>query len=181
MADFGKIDWRVLQRYTSSQGIKDFDLFLDSLPINVGYNALIAAGMVWVIAGAAVLFASMQVEKVTSLRAEMIKVEALQPPIPQLVYSPVSQQEIETLGKKINETYPGINVSQSGEGRAIVSAQETGYFPQFMAAISTLENGGKNWRITLDEMCMGRDCVGSKLSATLKVEFARISEPKKTE
>ena len=181
MKDLGKIDWRVVQRYTSPQAVKDFDAFLDALPINVGYNALIAAGLAWIIAGAAVLFTSIEVDRVTNLRAEMMKVEALQPPIPQLKYFPVGKASIDALGKKIAETYKGITVISAGDGKATVSATDTDYFAQFMAAVNTLQNGGRNWRTSIETFCVGRDCKTSKLVATLKIELAKISDPPKPE
>ena len=157
--------------------MKDFDRFLDELPVNVGYNALIAAGMAWVIAGVAVLFTSMEVDKVSHLRADMLKVEALQPPIPVLKYSPVSKLDIENLGKKIEETYAGIHIVVSGEGGAIISATDTDYFPQFMAAVNTFENGARNWKVDIASFCVGRDCVGSKLSASLTIKSVRVDDP----
>ncbi len=56
MSGFGSIDWNMVKRLTSPQGAKDFDKFLDAMPVNVGYNALIAAGIAWVMAGCAVFF-----------------------------------------------------------------------------------------------------------------------------
>lgn len=177
MKNLGKLDWRTLQRYTSPQAVKDFDAFLDSLPVNAGYNALIAAGIAWIIAGAAVVFTSMQVDRVSTLRTELMKVEALQPPIPQLLYIPVPKDQLDTLGKKIVATYPGVAVTAESDGKAKVSATDTDYFPQFMAAVSTLQNGGANWRVLMDDFCVGRDCTGQSLSTTLKIEIARIGEP----
>lgn len=177
MKDLSKIDWRVLQRYTNAQGLKDFDRFLDSMPVNAGYNALIAAGIAWALAGAAVLFTSMEVEKVTKIRAEMMKVESLQPPIPVLKYVPVPKAALVSLGSKIEATYSGVKVLASGDGSATLSAADTDYFPQFLAAVSTLQSGGKNWKTGISSLCVGRDCKGSKVSATIKVESVRVDIP----
>lgn len=177
MKNFGKIDWRTLQRYTNAQGVKDFDKFLDALPLNVGYNALIAAGIAWALAGASVLFTSMEVEKVSKLRAEILKVETLQPPIPVLKYTPVPKSNLDKLSKKIEETYKGVSVLVGGDGIVTLSAVDTDFWPQFLAAISTLQNGGKNWKVAMNSMCVGQECTGSKLSAALKVETVRVDIP----
>lgn len=177
MIDFKNIDWRSLQRLTNPQAMKDFDAFLDSLPLNVGYNALIAAGIAWVLAGGSVLFTSMEVEKVSKLRSELLKIEALQPPIPVLKYTPVSKAAIEALALKIEATYPGIKTLAEGEGKVLVTGSDTDYFPQFLAAISTLQNGGKNWKVKVDSMCIGRDCKTAKLTASLLIDSVRVDIP----
>jgi hypothetical protein len=172
----GSIDWTALKRYASAQGIKDFDAFLDALPLNVGYNALIAAGIAWLLAGTAVFFTAMQVESVSKIRTELAKIEALKPPVPVLQYSPVPEAQLVDFQKKISATYKGI-VFTGTASALTVSAPDTDYFPQFIAALNTLQNGGRNWRAGISTMCVGRDCVNSKMSAVVKVEFARIGEP----
>lgn len=177
MKNLGKIDWRAMQRYTNSQSVKDFDKFLDALPLNVGYNALIAAGIAWALAGASVLFTSMEIEKVSKLRAEILKVETLQPPIPVLKYTPVPKASLDKLVKKIEETYKGVSLIVGGDGIVTLSATDTDFWPQYLAAISTLKNGGKNWKVTMNTMCVGQECTGSKLATSLKIEAVRVDIP----
>jgi hypothetical protein len=178
LKSFADIDWTVLKRLTTTQGVKDFDVFLDALPLNVGYNALIAAGMTWLIAGTAVFFTSMQIDNVSHLRAELAKVGALKPPIPIIKYDVVPDAAVQALEKKINETYKGVNFAGT-PGSLTVSAQDTDYFPQFLAAINTIQNGGRNWRVTISSLCAGNDCPTSKLSAVLKIETARVGDAPK--
>jgi hypothetical protein len=146
----------------------------------VGYNALIAAGIAWLLAGTAVFFTSMQIGSVSQLRTELAKVGALKPPIPVIKYEPVPEASLTGLEKKILETYKGVNFVGSGASLTL-SAADTDYFPQFLAAIGTLENGGRNWKVSIDSMCVGNDCTGSKLAAVLKVEVARVGEAPKEE
>lgn len=173
-----KLNWKSWKHYASPQGIKDFDKFLDSVPSNVGYNALIAVGLAWLIAGASALFTTMELEKVTKMHAELMQVQALQPPIPELNYIPVSANVLKPFAKKIEDTYKGVGVSISGDGAATVSAPDTDYFPQFLAAISYLQRGGKNWKVKISTLCVGRGCQTQKLTATLAIETLRIGEPK---
>ena len=177
MKGFDNINMRTFQRYTSPQAIKDFDKFMDDMPTNVGYNALIAAGMAWLIAGAAVVFTSIEIGKVTSLRTEMMKIETLQPSIPVLKYTPVGKTEIDNLGKKIEETYVGIKIISTSEGEATISASDTDNWPQFIGAVNTMGNGAKNWKTKFTSLCVGRDCTGSKLSAVVKIDYVRIDQP----
>lgn len=176
--DLNKINWAgVVQKYTSPHAIKDFDLFLDALPVRVGYNALIATGLVWALGAAAIWFTSKETEKVSQLHTSLMEVEALRPPVPVLQYVPVSADTLQPLAKKIMETYKGINLSATTAGAVTVSASDTDYFPQFLAAISYLQRGGKNWKVQINSLCVGRDCVSSKLDAKLKVEIVRFGEP----
>ena len=80
--NFGKIDLATVKKYANPASIKDFDRFLDELPMNVGYNALISAGVALLLGVASVLFASMETEKVSKLHASLMEVQALQPPVP---------------------------------------------------------------------------------------------------
>ncbi|MCK5556711.1 MAG: hypothetical protein KAI76_10790, partial [Alphaproteobacteria bacterium] len=70
--NLGKIDWSAFRKYTSPQAIKDLDSFLDAIPLNVGYNALIAAGLAWVLGAGAVFFTSMETEKVSKLHGNLM-------------------------------------------------------------------------------------------------------------
>jgi hypothetical protein len=170
---FADIDWNVVRRYTSPQGVKDIDAFLDALPLNAGYNTLIAAGITWMIAGAAVVYTSVQMDSVSHLRAELAKVSALKPPIPVIKYDPVPETSLKEIQEKIKLTYKGIAFAGTARNLTL-SATDTDYFPQFIAAIHTLQNGGKNWHVTITSMCAGIECSGSKLSAILKVEVASV-------
>ena len=178
MAGSFNIDWNALKRYTSPQAFKDFNTLLDALPLNVGYNALIAAGMAWLIAGTTVFFTATEIDKVSSLRTELAKVEALKPPVPVIQYTSVATDVLKPLEKKISETYKGVAFVDSSGG-ATLSATDTDYFPQFLAALGFLQNGGRNWRVSIDSMCVGRDCPTSKLMAVLKVDTAKVVEPPK--
>lgn len=174
MSGFNNFDWNQLKRYANAQAVKDLDKFLDAMPVTVGYNALVAAGMAWLIAGIAVFFTAMEVDHVSNLRAELAKVEALKPPIPVVTYTSVPPATLEALQNKLKATYRGIAFAGSSSS-VTVSASDTDYFPQFLAAVNFLQNGGKNWRVSINSLCIGRDCKGSKLAANLKIEAAKVN------
>lgn len=170
-----------LQRYANAQAVKDFDKFLDALPVNVGYNALLAAGACCLMGILAVWFTSQELEKVSRLHAELMNVQALHPPVPDLKYTAVSPKALEPLTKNIANTFKGVAVGVGrGEGEVTISAQDADYFPQFLAGISFLQRGGRNWKVRINALCVGRDCKGPPLSATMKVEAVTLGEPVKS-
>ncbi len=174
--DMNKVN-STIKRYTSAQSMKDLDVFLDDLPLNVGYNALIAAGIACLMGAGSVWFAAQETEKVSKLHADLMNVQALQPPVPILKYTPVSKDVIKDMSDKIKKTYKGLNIEGGSDGSVTITAQDTDFFPQFLAAISYLQRGGKSWKVMINSLCVGRDCNGSKLSANLQVQMVRFGEP----
>ncbi len=166
-----------IQKYTNPQAMKDFDTFLDALPLNVGYHALIVAGVVCLMAGSSVWFSALELAKVSKLHADLTNVQALQPPVPVLKYAPVGQAALKPLTEKIAVVFKGIKITPGADGEVKITAPDTDFFPQFLAAISYLQRGGKNWKVKTTALCVGRDCKPEKLSATLKVETILFGEP----
>ncbi len=177
--DFKQFNMATIQKYTSPQAIKDFDRFLDNLPVSVGYNALIAAGIICLMGAVSVWFSSVELGKVSKLRADLTNVQALKPPVPVLKYLPVSQSLLTPLTKKIAATFQGVTLIP-GNGEVKITAQDTDYFPQFLAAISYLEHGGRNWKVSTSHLCVGTDCKTAKLYVDLKVNVVEFSEPEAT-
>ena len=170
------INMATIQKYTSPQAVKDFDAFLDAVPATVGYNALIAAGVVCFMGAASVWFAAQQMQHVSKLHTELTGLKGLKPPVPVLKYVPVNSAVLKPLIGKIQETFKGIKM-ESGEGVVRVTAQDTDFFPQFLAAISYLQRGGQNWKINTQKLCVGRDCKSEKLYAEFKVEMVQFGPP----
>jgi len=176
--NFRKFNLASLQRYTSPQAVKDLDSFLDALPINVGTNALIAACFTFLVAGVSVWFTAQELEKVSQLHEDLTNIKALQPPVPVLKEIPVDIKTLKPAGDKIASTFSGIKVV-AGAGSVKISAQDSDYFPQFLAAISYLQRSGRNWKVSVNAMCLGRDCKGPQLYADLKVSTITFGEPAK--
>ena len=165
-----------IQKYTSPQAMKDLDAFLDALPINVGYNALIAAGVVCLMGASSVWFSALQLQNVSKLHSDLTNVQALQPPVPVLKYAPVSVAILKPLVEKIQNTFKGIRV-EAGDGTVKMVAQDTDYFPQFLAAVSYLQRGGRNWKVKTQTLCVGRECKADKLYAEFKVDMVLFGSP----
>lgn len=166
------MDLKRLAGYFSPRAVGDLDSFLDDVPALAGTNALIGAGIACLLGAAAVWFASGEVRAVTALRTELVKVEALQPPVPTLKYVAVSQKILKPQLDRIAAGFKGLSATGGADGDVNLSASDTDYFPQFVAAIGALQHGGKNWKVRIKTLCAGRDCKGAKLSATLRIETA---------
>jgi len=166
----------MFQKYTSPQAIKDFDNFLDNLPVNAGNNALIAAGIVCLMGAASMWFCAEQLQEVSKLHTELTNVQALQPPVPVLKYLPVKVEILKPVATKIAGTFKGVKL-EAADGEVKISAADTDYFPQFLAAISYLQRGGRNWKVKTESMCVGRECKSDKLFADMKVDVVTVALP----
>lgn len=167
------LDWKTLKPYLTGQALKDLDRFLDALPKRAGMNAVVAAGLMWLVAGMAILFAATETKKVSELRTEMLATEALMPPVPGLKEIPVPAAELQDMADKIREYYAGVDAKAGGPGKISLTAP-TNRYPLFRTAIGHIQSGGKSWKVRVHELCTGRDCKGAGLQATLNVSIIRV-------
>ena len=155
----------------------DLNAFLEKLPQNAGNTVLIAAGIAWAMAGALGLYASIQTRQLTELRAELKKAEALTPIVPKISDVAIPKAELEKFVTQAKETYKGLNFSISGSNIVITGAQ-TSYFARFREAISHVQNGGAQWRDSMNKLCVGRECGNKdKLGISLKVNKVSVENP----
>ena len=77
-------DWRSLKKFTDPKAADDLNAFLEKLPQNTGQTMLIIAGIAWAAAGGIGLYTTVQLQKLTEVRAELQEAEALQPKVPQI-------------------------------------------------------------------------------------------------
>ena len=163
-----------INKYLSPQGTNDFNKFLEQMPMRAGYGVLAAGGIVWLIAGLAVVYATTVAKDVAEIRAEMAKSEALKPVVAQLVSNPVSDTEIESFVTKVNPLYSDIIIKSAGAGTLSVSAESGRYFGAFREAINHAYNGGRGWRLSLESLCVGRECTKAFLDGTFKVNTLTV-------
>jgi hypothetical protein len=170
-------DWRSLQKYMDPKSSGDLNAFLEKLPQNAGQTVLIAAGIAWAMAGALGLYASIQARQLTELRAELVKADALTPVVPKISDVPIDKKEVETFIAKVSKAYEGVNIKANGATIVITSAQ-TSNFAKFREAIGHMQNGGSQWRVTLEKLCVGRECGDrEKLAIALKVNKVSVENP----
>ena len=177
MIDFKNFNLEKLKRYTSAQAVNDFDKFLDDLPVNVGINNLTTVLVMWAIAAVAVFFAIEQSDKLLSIHQKLNEVNALRPPVPTLEYRAVEKAELDKFTETLTEIFKGIRINTRQGGVVAINAQDTDFYPQFIASISYLQRGARNWKVNITDLCVGRECTGSQLRATLTVEQVRVRPP----
>ena len=174
-----KIDFdHLIKKYTNPQAVKELDKFLDAMPMNVGYNALIAAGLAWLLAGCMILFASMESTKMAEIQAELAKVEALKPPVPVLDNINVGQNQLKQFVETVDGLYPGI-AFKVNRGSLSVSGS-LAHYAQFRGAISHVQSGGKSWQVEFKRLCVGRECKGPQLQADLNIKIVKVKDAPKT-
>lgn len=169
-----EFDWRSLQKYTSPKASRDFNSFLEKLPQNAGQTMLIIAGVAWATAGATGLFTTVQIQKLTEVRAELQEANAVQPSVPQIKDVAVSPKEVETFVEKVQNTYRGLKISSNGP-RITITATTTAAFGQFREAVGHVQNGGSGWRVNIDKFCVGRECKKYPLFASLRINKVSVN------
>lgn len=175
--NFGNFDWRSLQKYTSPQAANRLNLFLESIPQNTGQTLLIIAGVVWAVACATGLYTTVQLQNLTKLRAELQEMKAIKPAVPAITDTQVNASIIKDFVENLQKIYGGLNIQFNG-AQISISANTTGMFGQFREAIGHVQNGGSGWRVNIDKLCVGRECKGSPLSVTLKINKVSVDNPK---
>jgi len=174
--DFKSFDWRSLQKYLSAQSANDFNIFLEKLPDLAGQSALMAAAIAWASGAAFGLFATVQAKKLTELRAQLMETKALKPSVPVIHDVPVPQADVKKFVSVLTGLYADLTIRQQGASITITSPS-TAHFGEFREAVGHVQNGGNGWRVTVDKLCVGRECEREKLTATLKVNKVTVERP----
>lgn len=175
--DFKSFDFGKLKKYFGTHSSADLNHFLENLPQNAGKTVLIAAGVAWGIAAASGLYATIQAQKLTELRAELKETEALKPAVPTISNVAIPNSEVEKFVKEAQKSYKDITI-RVNNSNILITAPSTVFFTQFREAIGHVQNGGSGWRVTLDKLCVGRECDDrTKLMASLKVNKVSVENP----
>ena len=162
-----------INKYLSPQGMADTNKFLEEMPLRAGYGVLIAGGIVWLLAGLAVVYGTTIAKDVAAIRADLIKTEALKPVVPQLVKIPVPADEIDGFIEKVNPLYRDVTLSNVS-GKINIKSQSGRYFGAFREAINHAYNGGQGWRLSVESLCVGRECKNGFLSGEFNVNKLKV-------
>lgn len=175
--DFKSFDIKKFEKYFSAKSSDDLNRFLEKLPHNAGKNVLIAAGVIWALAAGLGLYTSIQVQELTKVRAELKEVEALKPAVPTIKNVGISNDELKKFVEEAQKSYRGLDIKANGS-TIIITASRTANFAEFREAIGHVQNGGDGWRVSLEKLCVGRDCDKShKLAVSLKVNKVSVEKP----
>lgn len=175
--DFKSFDMRSLQKYVSvsPQATEDLNEFLEKLPQNTSNTMLAIVAAVWAFAGMSGLFATVQMQNLTELRAELQNAQSLQPIVPGIKNVPVPRKEIAIFVEKTRATYPDLTIKDSGSS-VLITAKSTIFFGQFREAIGHVQNGGSGWRVEMSDFCVGRECPREPLSVALKINKVSVTK-----
>jgi len=147
--------------------------FMEQMPMRAGYGVLIAGGIAWFAGGLAVVYATTVAKDVAEIRAELIKSEALKPVVASLVQQPVSASDVEDFVERTNPLYKDIKIGASGS-KINFTSDSGRYFGAFREAVNHAYNGGQRWRLSLESLCVGRECKGGFLSGTFNVNTLKV-------
>lgn len=175
--DIKSIDWTLLKKLADPKSSGDLNAFLEKIPHHAGQTVLIAAGIAWAMAGALGLYTTIQTQQMTELRAKLKETQALKPSVPVVKDVPVDKAEVESFVKTLKATYTGLDIQQS-DASITITSNTTASFGQFREAVGHVQNGGTGWRVTLDKLCVGRECDNNqKLGAVLKINKVSVESP----
>jgi hypothetical protein len=164
----------LVNKYLSPQGMNDLNRFLEEFPARAGYGVLIAGGIVWLIAGLGIVYATTLAKNVSDIRTELIKTEALKPVVPTISTQAVSSDEIANFAARTNPLYKDINITSIRDTINVASSSGR-YFGAFRESINHAYNGGTRWRLAIDYLCVGRECQNGFLQGSFKVNTLSIN------
>lgn len=169
-------DWRSLQKYTSPQAAGDFNAFLEKLPQNAGQSILVIAAITWASAGAIGLYTTLQLRELTEIRSHLKEAESLKPIVPVINDVPIDPKEISDFVDRMAKIYFLLSIKANGS-TILITADNTASFGQFREAIAHVQNGGSGWRVSIDRLCVGRECDKQPLAASLKINKVSVEKP----
>lgn len=176
--DFKSFDFNAaLRKITDPKSTGDLNLFLEKLPQNAGQTVLIAAGIAWAMAGALGLFTAIETSQMTEMREKLKDMQALKPHVPKIKDVPISKTEVEKFVAEIKDVYKGLDIRANGSV-ILITAKNTAQFAEFREAVGHVQNGGSGWRVSVDKLCVGRECDRQhKLGASLKINKVSVEKP----
>lgn len=169
-------NFQSLQKYLQPKAVGDFNNLLESLPQTVGNRVLIAAGIAWIAAGALGLYTFIETGKMIELRAKLSDMKSLKPLVPKIKDVPVTQEEVGKFTQELSTIYRGLSIKSQGSTIQI-TASDTSRFAEFREAVGHVQNGGNGWRVSVDRLCVGRECDKDKLAVLLKINKVSVDKP----
>jgi len=174
--DLKSFDLRVLKKFLQPQAANDLNAFLENMPQTVGNQVLIAAGIAWAAAGALGLYATVKTQAMIELRAQLKDTQALRPVVPKITDVAVRPDDVKKFAEGMTQIYRGLNIRAQGSTIQI-SASDTARFAEFREAVGHVQNGGSGWRVSVDRLCVGRECDRDKLIALLRINKVSVDNP----
>ncbi|MBU6236071.1 MAG: hypothetical protein KGQ41_09515 [Alphaproteobacteria bacterium] len=161
----------------SPHAYKNLDVFVEQIPLRAGYAAVGAGAICLLLACLSITYAVLQANNVMTLRADILKAEALKPTVPVINKVPVADTDAQAFAKRLKDFYPQLEVNSSGARIEMRSGQIDKY-GAFREAVGNVFNGGKGWRITVESMCVGRECKNNTpIFGAFTIHTLRVDKP----
>jgi hypothetical protein len=88
----------------------------------------------------------------------------------------VTTEAVNEFVNGFKQTYEGLKISQNSN-KIKVEADTTNQFPAFREALGHVHNGNERWRVSLQKLCVGRECKGNALMAQVQLRKVTITNP----
>lgn len=163
-----KFDWRSLQKYTSPQAINDFNSFLEKMPQNTNKTLLIIAASVWAFAAVVGLYATVKMQEFSEVSLAREEAQALVPNVPVIKDKAVEAKMVAEFVDEMRKIYKGLEI-QGNSANITIRAKSTAQYGEFREAIGHVQNGGSGWRVNVERLCVGKECLQYPLAAALKI------------
>lgn len=175
--DFKSFDIGALKKLADPKLAGDLNAYLEAMPEKAGHSILIAAGIVWAVAAAAGMFTTIKVQQLTELRNTVSEAKALVPPVPTIRDQAISSKEVGDFVAAISKIYKNVRIT-ARDNTVTITSNNTRAYGEFREAVGHIQNGGNGWRVSLEKLCVGRECENrTQLAATLKVNKVSIQNP----
>lgn len=169
-------DIRSLSKYLNGQSADDFNRFLEKVPQNAGKTALIAGGIAWAAVAALGLFSMLQTQKLTELRGQLQASESLKPIVPIMTMTAIPGDDVKAFIEKIKSHYPDLILNNNNNVLTIQS-KSTASYAQFREILGYITSGGAGWKVSVNSICVGRECPSNAIDASLRIEKIKIDKP----
>ena len=175
MKKLNEVDWRFLNKYTSPKAMGDLNVFLEKLPQNADKAMLIVSGVVWMGVAALGLYTTVKMQEFSEMSVKKEEAQALLPIVPQIKDSPVPNKELKAFVDELSEIYKGLEI-RANSSDIVIQARSTSQFGQFREAMGHVQNGGFGWNVSVDKLCVGKECRQFPLSASLKINKVSVEK-----
>ncbi len=180
MADTGKrsFEWKKIADVFRAQSANDLHSFLEKIPHQAGRPVMIAACVAWGFAAVFGLYMAVQVQQMVEMRQELTDAKSLNTYVPAIKSEPVSEEEVRRFVETARRGYQGINMEADG-ANIIITAPSIRNFTAFREAIGHVQNGGNRWQVTMDKLCVGKECDENvPLATILQVNKVSVEKPR---
>lgn len=152
-----KFDFATIQRSLSDEGVRGFNDFVENLPKRTSKNILIAAAVAWAMAGLCCVYINIMATNVATLRAEVLKTDALKPMVPTVIENNALAADLTPKMDLSKKAFKELTINVS-DGNITVSATDGKQYGPFMQTAYAVMALGEGYKITLKELCEGSGC-----------------------